>query len=112
MNMVPFAFRFMSRNLRRTLTLAFSIMLSLTLLIGTFLTVEYLGQEFLMEVLEDMGVDIGIEVFDANISNYMDVIEDLEKIDGIANVEAVVLDGLWGYNITKDGKLIWPERKI
>ncbi len=111
MNMVPFAFRFMSRNLRRILMLAFSIMLSLTLLIGTFLTVEYLGQEFLMEVLEDMGVDIGIEVFDVNISNYMDVIEDLEKIDGIANVEAVVLDGLWGYNITKDGKLIWPERK-
>jgi len=92
--------------------LILGVALPLMLLIGTFLTVEYLGREFLAETLENIGVDIEVSVFGAaNISNYMDVIEDLEKIDGIANVEAVVPGYLGACNITKDGELIWPLRE-
>jgi len=109
MNILSFAIRSISRSPRRTLTLIFSIILSLTLLIGTFLAVEYLGQEFLAEILENIGVDIEIEVFvDDDISNYMNIIEELEKIDEIENVEAVVSGYLGTCNITKDGELIWP----
>ena len=109
MNILSFAIRSMSRNPRRTFTLIFSIILPLILLIGTFLTVEYLGQEFMAEVLKDIGVDIRAGAHDVDISGYMDVLKDLEKIDGIENVEAVVSEDLWGYNISKDGKLLWPQ---
>ena len=112
MSTLTFILKSVFRNPKRSLILILGVTLPLMLLIGTFLTVEYLGREFLTETLENIGADIEVSVFgDVNISNYMDVIEDLEKIDGIANVEAVVSDDLGACNITKGGELIWPVYK-
>ena len=102
-------FRSMIRNPRRSLTISVGIILAITLLVGVFLTADYMGQAILVEVLKDIRVDLEITIRHDNISEYMDIVRELEKIEEIEIVEPYVLKDLWGTNITKDGELLWPK---
>lgn len=111
------------RNPRRTLTLGLGIIVVTAFISGVFLATDYLGQEFLAEVLEHVDVDIEITIAHKNVSGYKDVVKELEKIEGVEKVEPYIVkpydfpyDGPYHYHvefeynfkITKNGELLYP----
>jgi len=97
------------RNPRRSLTISVGIILAVTLLVGVFLTADYMGQAILVEALKDVKVDLEITMRHDNISEYIDVIRELTEIEEIEIVEPYISKNLWGTNITKNGELLWPK---
>jgi len=102
------ALRSIVRNPRRSLTISIGIVLAITLVVGVFLTADYMGHALLIEALKEVNVDLEITIMHGSISEYKDVVQQLEKFEEIKTVEPYISGSLWGYNITKDGKLIWP----
>jgi len=103
------AFRSIARNPRRSLTISIGIILATTLLVGIFLTADYMGHALLMEALKEVKVDLEITIGHKNVSEYEEVVQQLEQLEEIEKVEPYISAYLWGYNITKGGELIWPK---
>jgi len=105
------AFRSIIRSPRRSLTLGIGVILAITLIVGAFLTADYMGQAILADVLKDVKVDIEVSMQHKSVLDYKNVTEELEKIEEINIVEPYVSGYLsyWNYNITKNGQIIWPE---
>lgn len=101
--------RSMARNPRRSLTTSIGIVLAITLVVGVFLTADYMGHAFLIEVLKEVKVDLEITISHKEISEYENVVQQLEELEEIKIVEPYISGYLGGYNITKDGELIWPK---
>lgn len=110
MGILGIALRSITRNPRRSLTISVGIILAITLLVGVFLTADYMGQAILVEALKDVNVDLEITMrHHDNISKYIEVTKKLKEIEEIEIVEPYITKNLWNTNITKDGELLWPK---
>jgi len=103
------ALRSIVRNPRRSLTISIGIVLAITLVVGVFLTADYMGHALLIEALKEVKVDLEITIAHKEISECEKVVQQLEELEEIKIVEPYISGYLWGYNITKDGELIWPK---
>jgi len=80
------------RNPRRILTLGLGIILVTAFITGVFLSIDYRGQELLTEILKHVDVDFEIAIAHENVSKYMDIVRELEGIDGIEIVEPYTVE--------------------
>jgi len=100
---------FAIKNFKKSITPCLGIVLATTLLVGSFLTADYMGQSFLTDIFKEITADINIALLHRNTSEYEKTARELEKLEEVTLTEPYILRILKNYNITKDKEILLPK---